>query len=159
MESPQISVRFRMFLECLDGIVLISAVSVLTTHLLSPSYSWDISSAFSCCESRVFCCFGFALVFLQLSDWIHTRGKSFKSETFSSLKRSFLFLFLSPFPSGAIWFWKLGNFSPFRFGNLEKVKKWKLVQKRFRALNENSLVFHKSRLILKEKSPCVSLFN
>jgi hypothetical protein len=79
----------------LGWIVLISAECWCRQHI-SWIHSWDVSSAVSCGEPKAFVA-TLTLVFLQLSDWIHTKGKSFKSETFSNSKDQVL-----PFVFGAI---------------------------------------------------------
>jgi hypothetical protein len=84
-------------------------------------------------------------------------GKASNPKLFQTQKRSILFLFLGPFPSGVTWFWKLGNFSPFSFWKQETGNQ----RSRTGPIHAQGISWsfsHKSRLILKENSPCVKLF-
>jgi hypothetical protein len=94
-------------------------------------------------------------------------GKASNPKLFQTSKDHSCFCFWAHFRAEPLGFGNLETFLHFiletwkrsRSGNLKKVKKWKLVQKRVRALRENSLASHKTWLILKEKSPCVGRFN
>ena len=166
ISSSQIHVGSGMFLVALYGIVLISAQCWWRQHLLHPflgTFRVATNSSLFLLYLPLFSC-SFAT---ESAPW----EKASNPKLFQTQKLNLVFVFgpisvrshlvLKTWKLFTISFWNLGNFSPFHFGSLKRGQETgnqrsRTGSRRSRATGSFS---HKSRLILKENSPCVSFFN